>query len=58
VQHFRPGREAVGAQAPRYALQQEFRFVYFPAQPITEPYLGLTVPALTACCEPARDIPD
>jgi hypothetical protein len=54
VQHFRPGREAVGAQAPRY----NSGFVYFPAQPITEPYLGLTVPALTACCEPARDIPD
>ena len=50
--------EPIAVKAPRYALQQEFRFVYFPAAPITESHLDLTVPALTACCEPARDIPD
>jgi hypothetical protein len=50
--------DPIAVKAPGYALQQEFRFVYFPAAQITESHLDLMVPALTAWCEPARDIPD
>jgi hypothetical protein len=49
--------DPISVKPPRFAPQVEVRFVFFPAQEITEPHLDLTIPALKAFCEPARDIP-
>jgi hypothetical protein len=44
-------------KAPCYERQQEVRFVYEAAQPITVRHLDLTLPVLKALCEPATNIP-
>jgi hypothetical protein len=46
------GLHPIEVKAPGFAPQVEVRFVYFPAQEITEPYLDLTIPGLKAFCEP------
>jgi hypothetical protein len=41
-----------------YAIQEEVRFVYFPANPITEEYRDVTIPELTKLVEAVTDIPE
>jgi hypothetical protein len=57
--HFRAddGLDPIAVKPPPFAPQVEVRFVFFPAQEITEPHRDLTIPGLKAFCEPARDIP-